>query len=548
MNRYQLIALAIMAAFYAVYFGKLLSQKKKGIRTDQIARGKSDRKRFTVEIIMKAATICVVPVEMASILIGRSVLRYSGKLPGIVLGILGVLLFVTAVITMADSWRAGIAEKDRTKFVCSGIFQISRNPAFLGFDLVYAGILLMFFNWLLAAVSLWAAIMLHLQILQEEKYLPTVFGEEYVTYRKKVCRYFGRKNWKYFAALAAVIVLAVGGYAAYGKSQMAKIPQLSLEDMIAYTTGNNPDAVITVGMIRDGEASWKVYGENGKELEHKAHTYEIGSLTKTVTAACIAQAVLDGKIALADTVDRYLDLPEGNAYPTIEGLLTHTSGFKGYYFETPMIMNFLADRNSFYNISGEMVKKRLERLSVPAKEYGFTYSNFGYAVLGQVLESVYKEDYAAIINRFLRENIGLTHTSFTREKGDLGNYWNWNMDDAYASAGALTSDIEDMLAYAQFQLQENELTAMTHRSLKTINASSESYRAMGIFMDEIGMAWIHDCEHGIIWHNGGTDDYNCYLGFNVEDQTAVVILSNLPGGYRIPATVMGVAALREGIE
>ena len=59
------------------------------------------------------------------------------------------------------------------------------------------------------------------------------------------------------------------------------------------------------------------------------------------------------------------------------------------------------------------------------------------------------------------------------------------------------------------------------------------------------MAWIIDKENNIIWHNGGTDDYNCYMGFNVETQTGVVILSNLSPSYRIPATVLGVKLLKE---
>ena len=42
-----------------------------------------------------------------------------------------------------------------------------------------------------------------------------------------------------------------------------------------------------------------------------------------------------------------------------------------------------------------------------------------------------------------------------------------------------------------------------------------------------------------------TDDFNSYLGFCPETQTAVVILSNLPPSYRIPATVMGVRLLEE---
>ncbi len=52
-----------------------------------------------------------------------------------------------------------------------GIYNYSRNPAFLGFDLVYIGILLMFFNPVLLVISVFAMVMLHLQILREEKFL-----------------------------------------------------------------------------------------------------------------------------------------------------------------------------------------------------------------------------------------------------------------------------------------------------------------------------------------------------------------------------------------
>lgn len=94
---------------------------------------------------------------------------------------------------MKDSWRAGIAENDKTEIVTRGIYQISRNPAFLGFDCVYIGLLLMFFNPVLLIFSVFAIIMLHLQILQEEQYLPKVFGRDYINYKNKVCRYLGRK-------------------------------------------------------------------------------------------------------------------------------------------------------------------------------------------------------------------------------------------------------------------------------------------------------------------------------------------------------------------
>ena len=71
-------------------------------------------------------------------------------------------------------------------------------------------------------------------------------------------------------------------------------------------------------------------------------------------------------------------------------------------------------------------------------------------------------------------------------------------------AGAITSNISNMLLYAQMQLENNPYFAECHNSLKTINASTKEYKVMGINMDEIGMSWVIDNENGVIWHNGGT--------------------------------------------
>lgn len=192
---FQVISFAILLAFYGGYFLKMIKQKKKGIQTDQIGKGKTGFSK-AIEILMKIATYLVLMVEVVSILINTTYFPVWSRITGVFLGIIGVAVFIISVLTMRDSWRAGVSKTDKTELVTDGIYQISRNPAFLGFDLVYIGILLMFFNWVLFASSVFAMLMLHLQIVNvEEEFLATVFGDEYLAYRKKVRRYLGRRYY-----------------------------------------------------------------------------------------------------------------------------------------------------------------------------------------------------------------------------------------------------------------------------------------------------------------------------------------------------------------
>ncbi|MDO5346839.1 MAG: isoprenylcysteine carboxylmethyltransferase family protein [Lachnospiraceae bacterium] len=191
---FQLIAIAVLVAFYGCYIVKMICQKKKGIQTDQIGKGKVGFVKF-IEITMKIAAFLVLIVGVVSVFLGISYSSIPVRIIGAAMSIAGTVVFITAVLTMRDSWRAGVSKTDKTELVTSGIYQISRNPAFLGFDLLYLGILLMFFNWVLCAVSVFAILMYHLQIVNvEEEFLLAAFGNEYLQYKKKVCRYIGRKR------------------------------------------------------------------------------------------------------------------------------------------------------------------------------------------------------------------------------------------------------------------------------------------------------------------------------------------------------------------
>ena len=193
--RDRLSALLILAVFYGIYFGKMVVQRSHGIRTDQMGSRK-EKKLHRVEMMMKTATLAIVPVQLLSIVTGWNVMPESVRCAGAVVGFLGDGIFLAAVVCMKDSWRAGIPDQDKTEIVTNGIYRISRNPAFLGFDLMYAGIFLMYGNLLTGAFTLFAVIMLHLQILQEEIYLDEMFGEVYRNYKKHVRRYLGKRREK----------------------------------------------------------------------------------------------------------------------------------------------------------------------------------------------------------------------------------------------------------------------------------------------------------------------------------------------------------------
>lgn len=190
----KIIGVIILLVFYTVYFGKMMLQKRKGIQTDQMAKRKEKGKSFYIELILKMAANTVAAAEVICIFAVTPSLPFPLPVIGMILGFAGDMIFTMAVVTMRDSWRAGIAENDKTEIVTTGIYKWSRNPAFLGFDCVYLGLLFMFFHPLLLFFSALAMTMLHLQILQEERYLLQVFGGEYAAYQRKVCRYFGRKK------------------------------------------------------------------------------------------------------------------------------------------------------------------------------------------------------------------------------------------------------------------------------------------------------------------------------------------------------------------
>jgi len=357
----------------------------------------------------------------------------------------------------------------------------------------------------------------------------------------------GRKRIRILGIILVILALGALIFWFVMRYQMGIIPKMTLNEMIAYTTKGKEEARITIGTIKDGQVTITVYGKDGAVLPEQAYDYEIGSLTKTFTSSLLCKAIEEEKVALTDSIGLYLPLSDNPYYPSLKRIVTHTSGYKGYYWEWQMAANFFhRQENDFYGISETSLLKKVEAISLKDKDYSFRYSNFGISVIGAVLEQVYHKSYTELMNEFIQDDLKLLNTRISDGTGNLSGYWNWEEEDAYLPAGGLISDIYDMLDYARIHMTEQiPYLALSHQKIADINATTKQYGKMGIRMDAAGICWMIDEENNIIWHNGGTSHFNSYLGFDKDKQMAVVVLSNMAPGYRIPATVMGARLMKE---
>jgi len=189
----KIIALVLLSAFYIIYFAKMLMLKRQNIQGNILGKGEKSKGSYIIEIVLRSITFLCVPVQFGSAIWDK--LIYS--LPifpalreiGLVLMLLGVIVFLLAIVTMRDNWRAGYNREQDTQLVMNGIYKFSRNPAFVGFDLLYIGCVLAFPNIVNIALAFTAVVMFHVQILGEEKFLVEKFGKEYLDYKDKVRRY-----------------------------------------------------------------------------------------------------------------------------------------------------------------------------------------------------------------------------------------------------------------------------------------------------------------------------------------------------------------------
>jgi D-alanyl-D-alanine carboxypeptidase len=133
--------------------------------------------------------------------------------------------------------------------------------------------------------------------------------------------------------------------------------------------------------------------------------FKIASQTKTFTANLVLQLVSEGDVSLDDHIDRWIaGVPNGNQI-TIRQLLNHTSGLADG-FTSPTIQGKVT--------TGCTVDELLtaEALFPPVAAPGTTwsYSNYGYNLLGRVVELVTGQDLSTALQTRIAEPLGLHRT------------------------------------------------------------------------------------------------------------------------------------------
>ncbi len=327
-------------------------------------------------------------------------------------------------------------------------------------------------------------------------------------------------------------------------SRLDKLIAMTSDEMIKNdTTG---DTKISIAKFHNG--TWEIATFSNSGLVKEIYDYEIGSVSKTFLGLLVAKLVRENKIRLSDSISKYLDLDTNRYYPTIERLLTHTSGYKSYYFDSKMIRTKLAHKtsNDFFGITKEKILKRVKKIRLLDKDYKFKYSNFGISVLGLVIEKIYHDNFTNIMNNFIGNELRLEHANVAVQSGNLDKYWKWKENDGYIPAGAIISNINDITRYVDIYLKDSkEFAKETYSKLKDINANNNICLKLNIRMDSIGMTWIRDDINKFAWHNGATSAFSSYVAFSYDKQIAVVILSNLSPTKKIPVTVIGAKIMAE---
>jgi len=261
-------------------------------------------------------------------------------------------------------------------------------------------------------------------------------------------------------------------------------------------------------------------------VESKFH---IASLSKPITAVGVLRLVEQGKLSLDDHLSKFVaDFPGGDKI-TIGELLTHYSGLADASADP--------DYNNWSRFpqtpaaSVERVKKKSPK-SKPGTHY--FYSNSNYHILAFIIEKRSGQSYGDFLAKEILQPSGMSNTAHQVTDGaivqDLVHGYNPAGASDFENApyldwtsktgnGSLYSTAEDLLRFHR-ALQDGKLLRP-----KTLRASYGFDRKDR----NVGMFWFRRQRfgHRSVFVNGSSPGFKAHFERFIDDDAAVIVLSNL---------------------
>jgi protein-S-isoprenylcysteine O-methyltransferase Ste14 len=100
----------------------------------------------------------------------------------------GLFFVIISLINLGRSTRLGLPSES-TVLKTNGLYRISRNPMYFGFNLLTVSAMIYMFNLLIFMLGVYSIVIYHFIIIGEEGFLYKRFGAGYSNYKKTVRRY-----------------------------------------------------------------------------------------------------------------------------------------------------------------------------------------------------------------------------------------------------------------------------------------------------------------------------------------------------------------------
>jgi len=263
--------------------------------------------------------------------------------------------------------------------------------------------------------------------------------------------------------------------------------------------------------------------------------FQLASVSKTVTGTAVLMLKDEGKLALTDSVQKYItDFPYKGI--TIEQLLSHRSGLGNYIYWAE---KYWLDQDSLMS-NNDMLKLMAE--NKPAIYYSpnrrYNYNNTNFALLASIVEKVSGMSFGEFLqkkmfrplrmdNSFLvtQENLK-THESAIGYKNRRRPYPLFFLDGVHGDKG-LYSTVGDLYRFDRGLRKGKLLTDST--MIDAYTNRSRYYRK------PYGLGWRLSTYRGdkIIYHHGWWRGFKTFFIRNIGNEKTIVVLSNTVNGSRL---------------